>query len=242
MKKTLIGLSVLALLVCAGLSGLRSPRLRSALVAGVTVLLCLTLLIAMPARARTARYLGQFHFERAGTEVVASPDMSPARRAMYDFIRQATPPDAVVIDDPSECQQNTQLLEVPLLARRQLFTAIPNYWMTGGYAECPARMEVVRALYGGRPLTSPQRLMLRELNRPVFVLLRPDDPGLRPQAEPLIRSRPQEFTEGGLLIDFQERSTGKLAFRSWALGEVREGAGSEKAINDLVTRLLETLP
>ncbi|MCE5240693.1 hypothetical protein LLH23_19705 [bacterium] len=194
----------MALLVCAGLSGLRSPRLRTVLVAGVVALLCLTLLTTMPARARTGRYLGQFHFERAGTEVVASPDMSPARRAMYDFIRRATPPDAVVIDDPSECQQNTQLLEVPLLARRQLFTAIPNYWMTGGYAECPARMELVRALYGGRPLTSPQRLMLRELNRPVFVLLRPDDPGLQPKAEALIRSRPQEFTEvfsvGGLKL------------------------------------------
>ncbi len=53
---------------------------------------------------------------------------------------------------------------------------------------------------------------------------------------------PQEFTEGGLLIDFLERSTGKLAFRSWVLGEIHEGAGSEKAIHDLVTRLLETLP
>ncbi len=53
---------------------------------------------------------------------------------------------------------------------------------------------------------------------------------------------PQEFTEGGLLIDLMERSTGKLAFRSWAVGDVVEGSGSEKAIHDLVTRLLETLP
>ncbi len=51
-----------------------------------------------------------------------------------------------------------------------------------------------------------------------------------------------EFTEGGLLIDFLERSTGKLAFRSWALEDVAPGDGSEKAIQDVVTRLLKELP
>jgi hypothetical protein len=51
-----------------------------------------------------------------------------------------------------------------------------------------------------------------------------------------------EFTEGGLLIDLLERSTGKLAFRSWALEDVARGDGSEKAIQDVVTQLLKELP
>jgi hypothetical protein len=54
--------------------------------------------------------------------------------------------------------------------------------------------------------------------------------------------RPMEYTEGGLLIDLLERSTGKLAFRSWAVKDVETGADSEKAIQDFVTQLLETLP
>jgi hypothetical protein len=53
---------------------------------------------------------------------------------------------------------------------------------------------------------------------------------------------PAEFTQGGLLIDLLERSTGKLAFRSWAVEDVEKGAGSEKAIQDIVTRLLKELP
>jgi len=53
---------------------------------------------------------------------------------------------------------------------------------------------------------------------------------------------PMEFTQGGLLIDFLERTTGKLAFRTWALEDVAKGAGSEKAIQDVVTQLLKDLP
>ncbi len=53
---------------------------------------------------------------------------------------------------------------------------------------------------------------------------------------------PTEFTQGGLLIDLLDRATGKLAFRAWAVEDVEKGAGSEKAIQDLVTRLLKELP
>ena len=53
---------------------------------------------------------------------------------------------------------------------------------------------------------------------------------------------PTEFTQGGLLIDFLQRTTGKLAFRTWAVKDIERGAGSEKAIQDAVTQLLKDLP
>jgi hypothetical protein len=53
--------------------------------------------------------------------------------------------------------------------------------------------------------------------------------------------RPMDYTEGGLLIDFLEQSTGKLAFRSWALKDVVREDPSEKVIQDVVDQLLEDI-
>ncbi len=54
--------------------------------------------------------------------------------------------------------------------------------------------------------------------------------------------RPMDRTKGVLLIDLQERSTGKLAFRSWAVGDVTREDVSDFASYATVTRLLENLP
>ncbi len=51
-----------------------------------------------------------------------------------------------------------------------------------------------------------------------------------------------DHMKGFLLIDFLERSTGKLAFRSWAVGDVTRGDASDFASYATVTRLLEDLP
>ncbi len=54
--------------------------------------------------------------------------------------------------------------------------------------------------------------------------------------------RPLEYTEGGLMINLVERSTGKVAFQSLGLEDVTKEDASEKAILDDVTRLLKELP
>ncbi len=51
-----------------------------------------------------------------------------------------------------------------------------------------------------------------------------------------------EFTEGGLLIDLLERSTGKLAFRALGVDDVTKEDSTEKAILDAVSLLLRDLP
>lgn len=60
---------------------------------------------------------------------------------------------------------------------------------------------------------------------------------------PMAISREVTYTEGGLMIDIVQRSTGKLAFR--AIGQDRDvtGAdGSEAEIQNTVTKLLSALP
>ncbi len=54
--------------------------------------------------------------------------------------------------------------------------------------------------------------------------------------------RPMDHMKGFLLIDLLERSTGKLAFRSWAVGNVTRWDTSDFASYATVTRLLEDLP
>ena len=51
-----------------------------------------------------------------------------------------------------------------------------------------------------------------------------------------------EFTEGGLMIDFLERSTGKLAFRALGVDDVTKEDSTEKAILDAVKQVLRDLP
>ncbi len=54
--------------------------------------------------------------------------------------------------------------------------------------------------------------------------------------------RPMGKTKGVLQIDLLERSTGKLAFRSRAVGDIMREGASHLAIYATVTHLLEDLP
>jgi hypothetical protein len=51
-----------------------------------------------------------------------------------------------------------------------------------------------------------------------------------------------EYTEGVLMVELLQRPTGTLAFRSTGRDIVTRGDGSEAAIRELVTRLLQDLP
>lgn len=60
---------------------------------------------------------------------------------------------------------------------------------------------------------------------------------------PMMISQQVTYSEGALMIDVTQRSTGKLAFRATGLDRDVTGAdGSETAIQQTVTKLLEALP
>jgi len=60
---------------------------------------------------------------------------------------------------------------------------------------------------------------------------------------PVLTSQEVTYTEGALMIDITQRSTGKLAFRATGLDENVTGAdGTEEQIQQSVTKMLKTLP
>jgi hypothetical protein len=60
---------------------------------------------------------------------------------------------------------------------------------------------------------------------------------------PMVTSREITYTEGALVIDIIQRSTGKLAFRAIGQDQDVTGAdGSEEQIQKSVTKLLQDLP
>jgi hypothetical protein len=60
---------------------------------------------------------------------------------------------------------------------------------------------------------------------------------------PIVTSREVTYSEGALMIDITQRSTGKLAFRSIGLDRDVTGAdGSQEEIEKSVTKMLQDLP
>ena len=62
-------------------------------------------------------------------------------------------------------------------------------------------------------------------------------------APPMVTSREITYTEGALMLDMMQRSTGKLAFRATGVDQDVTGAdGSEEQIQKTVEKLLQELP
>jgi len=60
---------------------------------------------------------------------------------------------------------------------------------------------------------------------------------------PMVTSREITYTEGALMLDMMQRSTGKLAFRAIGVDQDVTGAdGSEEKIQKAVEKLLQELP
>jgi len=60
---------------------------------------------------------------------------------------------------------------------------------------------------------------------------------------PMVTSREITYTEGALMLDMMQRSTGKLAFRAIGVDQDVTGAdGSEEQIQKAVEKLLQELP
>jgi hypothetical protein len=59
---------------------------------------------------------------------------------------------------------------------------------------------------------------------------------------PMVTTRQIQYTEGALMIDIVQRSTGKLAFRATGIDSITREDGSDEAVREVVTKLLRDVP
>jgi Domain of unknown function (DUF4136) len=59
---------------------------------------------------------------------------------------------------------------------------------------------------------------------------------------PAVTTREIRYTEGALMIELVQRSTGKLAFRTTGTDSITREDGSDQAVLDVVRRILRDLP
>ncbi|MEQ8763961.1 MAG: hypothetical protein RL885_08540 [Planctomycetota bacterium] len=118
---------------------------------------------------------GEARFEWTEDGFVRSPVDSPASEILQK-IRSETTPETIVLDDPRFYPNNVagglHHNEVPIFTRRALFTD-DEFYLTDRYEELPARLELCQKLFRvDGQLTQEQIALLRDLGRPVVLLLR----------------------------------------------------------------------
>ncbi|MBI4881289.1 MAG: hypothetical protein HY812_16765 [Planctomycetes bacterium] len=115
-----------------------------------------------------------------GPSIRVDPAVLPIG-AMYDWIRENTPENAVIIDNPYARNAHHFVGpqhgdEVPVLARRPVFTDT-MYYMNDYEPDVGTRLRLVEGLFRGIPCSEDGYRMLAELRRPVYLLIRVNDPG-----------------------------------------------------------------
>jgi hypothetical protein len=177
------------------LSALKSPRLQNIAAGTLATCVLLSLIVGGLTRANSRNYEAAFQYRASGGDVRWSKTADPHANQMYLVIRLLTPENAVIIEDPRGIGQNTQLLEVPVIARRQGFTGVCDYWMSGGYRDCPQRMAIVTKLSRGEALGEDDWARLRALKRPLYLLLKVINPEVQPAAWQWERRDPAHFQQ-----------------------------------------------
>ncbi len=144
---------------------------------GLAILLPLVLIptnaIAWTAAVAFARGESKFAWKEGA--FVRLPEDAPPSQVLQQ-IRRETPPDAIVIDDPiffpSNVAGRLHHNEIPIFAGRALFTD-EKYYLTDRYPDLSARLELCRQLFRANGQLSDEQIrMLRDLGRPVVLLLR----------------------------------------------------------------------
>ncbi len=172
----------LAGVFAAGSIALLCARLRRAAAAAVGTL---AVLLFVPANAVGFRgYLAHSEasapFFGDGPSIRVDPAVLPIG-AMYDWIRENTPENAVILDNPYARNAHHFVGpqhgdEVPVLARRPVFTDT-KYYMNDYEPDLGARLRLVEGLFRGIPCGEEGYRLLAELRRPVYLLIRVNDPG-----------------------------------------------------------------
>jgi hypothetical protein len=151
---------------------------RSSSLRRLGIVLALALLFPTNAIALKAVYAfarGDVLFERDAAGFVRKPADSPLS-AVYQWIRERTPRDAIVIDDPFLYPNNIAGAlhhnEVPIFTRRALF-ADEKYYLTDRYQDLGQRHAICRRLFhqDGR-VDGEQIELLLAFDRPIYLLLR----------------------------------------------------------------------
>jgi hypothetical protein len=174
--------------LAAGAVALLFMRLRRIAFASVVVLLVApfvpTNAIAWNAYRWHAR--ADLPFTGVDGRIVLDPGAHPIATA-YEWLRTKTPPDAIVLAHPlnvdhAHPDRNRAHFagmlhgdEIPVLAHRPVF-ADNVYYMTDYEPDLPARHQLIGNLYAGRALSQSDIELLSELRRPVYFLVRAEDP------------------------------------------------------------------
>jgi len=101
------------------------------------------------------------------------PQRQPADSSLaqlYDWIRKSTPADAVFVLDPGHrVATNGNVLELPAMTNRTIFTEVPGHYMAP-YPDAGRRFEIARRLTSGSAISPADREYLAQLRRPIYVL------------------------------------------------------------------------
>ena len=99
-----------------------------------------------------------------------TPENHPLEK-LYVWIREHTPADAIFLIDPDRAvKMSGNVSELPALTSRALFVDQESY-LTAPYADANARTVLARNASLGKTLTSEQMQCLRDLKRPVFLVI-----------------------------------------------------------------------
>ncbi len=113
---------------------------------------------------------------------------------IYGHLREQTPPDAVVAIDPGPPTRASQgnTAELPALTGRVLLTERAEHYIVAGHPRASDRVAAARALARGEAPSADQMQLLRELERPVLVLVEGDhrDAAARRFGPPLLTAGP----------------------------------------------------
>ncbi|MEN6642514.1 MAG: hypothetical protein ABFE08_08720 [Armatimonadia bacterium] len=205
---------LVGIVAVSGLSFVRVRLLRRA--AGWALLCTVMATLLVSALVLRVRYNAKpYPYVPCGREIALLPAVAPDDAAFCSYLQASTPPDSVVIEAPRGVDEHVELLNVPGIAHRTGFTAtagdwrVPStmeWWMTGGYRDCQFREQVANRLSAGQALSDEQWSYLRDLKRPLYLLLREGNKMLRPQAAAALQADASHFKRvyvGGSLRLYQ---------------------------------------
>ncbi|MBW2393727.1 MAG: hypothetical protein JRG95_05610 [Deltaproteobacteria bacterium] len=136
-------------------------------------LLCGVLLLFLPTLLLVLwTYTGRPSTE-VGSRAGHLVQIGGSRAVLYDWLRENSPADAVVVIDPGPPTRASQgnTAELPALTGRTLWTERAHHYIVSPYPEATARVEIAKQLSAGRSLSASQQARVVALGRPVFVIV-----------------------------------------------------------------------
>ncbi len=88
----------------------------------------------------------------------------------YDWAQRNTSPEAVFVLNPEHrVATNGNVLEVPAMTNRAIFTELPDHYMAP-YPDAKRRFEIARQLTSGVAVSAADREYLAQLQRPIYIV------------------------------------------------------------------------